>query len=135
MYSTQHSKNHPTSEKLFGVIVAPIYIISLILNFRLFGREVDGYLVLRDALNSYVRTQGSAIVINPEKDSTMVAELLQFKGKLDSVLATCFENNRSLIDTVHDAFKTFINLRKNRPAELIAKYVDHLMKSGNKGMI
>ena len=107
------------------------YLIEII--YRLFGREVEGYNVLRESLNNHVRTQGSAIVINPEKDSTMVAELLQFKGKLDSVLSKCFENNRNLIDTVHDAFKIFINLRKNRPAELIAKYVDHLMKSGNKG--
>ena len=63
----------------------------------------------------------------------MVAELLEFKLKLDAVLFDCFENNRSLTDTVQDAFKYFINVRKNRPAELIAKYVDHLMKSGNKG--
>jgi len=83
----------------------------------------------------YVRTQGSAIVVNPEKDSTMVTELLEFKTRLDVVLFDCFENNRALIDTVQDAFKYFINVRKNRPAELIAKYVDHLMKSGNKGNI
>ena len=63
----------------------------------------------------------------------MVSELLIFKSFVDAILFTCFENNRALIDTVQDAFKYFINVRKNRPAELIAKYVDHIMKSGNKG--
>lgn len=32
-----------------------------------------------------------------------------------------------------DAFESFINLRQNKPAELIAKHVDSLLRSGNKG--
>ena len=63
----------------------------------------------------------------------MVLELLEFKLKIDKVMKWCFESNREITDSVHDAFKHFINIRKNRPAELIAKYVDYLMKSGNKG--
>ena len=80
-----------------------------------------------------MKHQGSAIVVNPEKDSTMVNELLEFKQKIDEIMKKCFENNRILGDAVHDAFKYFINIRKNRPAELIAKHVDQMMRSGNKG--
>ena len=104
--------------------------------FRLFSNEgIDGFNALKNELAQWVKHQGSAIVVNPEKDSTMVNELLEFKQKIDEIMKKCFENNRVLGDAVHDAFKYFINIRKNRPAELIAKHVDQMMRSGNKGTV
>jgi len=104
--------------------------------FRLFSNEgIDGFNALKNELAQWVKHQGSAIVVNPEKDSTMVNELLDFKQKIDEIMKKCFENNRVLGDAVHDAFKYFINIRKNRPAELIAKHVDQMMRSGNKGTV
>lgn len=101
--------------------------------YKLFTNEgTSGYNALKNELAQWVKHQGSAIVVNPEKDSTMVSELLEFKLKIDRVMKKCFENNRVLGDAVHDAFKYFINIRKNRPAELIAKHVDKMMRSGNK---
>jgi len=103
---------------------------------RLFSNEgIDGFNALKNELAQWVKHQGSAIVVNPEKDSTMVNELLEFKQKIDEIMKKCFENNRVLGDAVHDAFKYFINIRKNRPAELIAKHVDQMMRSGNKGTV
>ena len=101
--------------------------------FRLFGNEVNGYQALKEELSVWIKHHGSAIVLTPEKDSTMVTELLEFKEKIDQIMKKCFDNNRVLTDAVQDAFKHFINIRKNRPAELIAKYVDQMMRSGNKG--
>ena len=95
---------------------------------------MNGYQALKDELSVWIKHHGSAIVLTPEKDSTMVTELLEFKEKIDNIMKNCFENNRILTDAVQDAFKHFINIRKNRPAELIAKYVDQMMRSGNKGM-
>jgi len=100
--------------------------------YKLFGIDPEGYTTLKNELGQWIKHQGSAIVVNSEKDSTMVLELLEFKLKIDKVMKWCFESNREITDSVHDAFKHFINIRKNRPAELIAKYVDYLMKSGNK---
>lgn len=101
--------------------------------YKLFSNEgIDGFNALKNELTQWVKHQGSAIVVNPEKDSTMVNELLEFKHKIDEITKKCFENNRVLGDAVHDAFKYFINIRKNRPAELIAKHVDQMMRAGNK---
>ena len=78
-----------------------------------------------------MKHQGSAIVVNPEKDSTMVNELLEFKQKIDEIMKKCFENNRVLGDAVHDAFKYFINIRKNilaarHPKKVLILLLSHL---------
>ena len=123
--------NGCTSEYICGI--CDIFDLMLC---RLFSNEgIDGFNALKNELAQWVKHQGSAIVVNPEKDSTMVAELLEFKQKIDEIMKKCFENNRILGDAVHDAFKYFINIRKNRPAELIAKHVDQMMRSGNKGIL
>ena len=126
--------NDCTSEYICGIsdTVSAIFFMFC----RLFSNEgIDGFNALKNELAQWVKHQGSAIVVNPEKDSTMVAELLEFKQKIDEIMKKCFENNRILGDAVHDAFKYFINIRKNRPAELIAKHVDQMMRSGNKGIL
>ena len=123
--------NDCTSEYICGI--CDIFDLMLC---RLFSNEgIDGFNALKNELAQWVKHQGSAIVVNPEKDSTMVAELLEFKQKIDEIMKKCFENNRILGDAVHDAFKYFINIRKNSPAELIAKHVDQMMRSGNKGIL
>ena len=120
-----------TSEYIFTGDISYSFVF-----FRLFSNEgIDGFNALKNELAQWVKHQGSAIVVNPEKDSTMVNELLEFKQKIDEIMKKCFENNRVLGDAVHDAFKYFINIRKNRPAELIAKHVDQMMRSGNKGTV
>lgn len=62
---------------------------------------------------------GSTIVINPEKDKTMVQELLDFKDKVDHVIDVCFLKNEKFVNAMKEAFETFINKRPNKPAELI----------------
>ena len=37
------------------------------------------------------------IVVNPEKDKTMVQELLDFKDKLDLIMTECFKSNSNFI--------------------------------------
>lgn len=65
---------------------------------------------------------GSTIVINPEKDKTMVQELLDFKDKVDHIIDTCFLKNEKFINAMKEAFETFINKRPNKPAELIGMF-------------
>lgn len=58
-------------------------------------------------------------MINPEKDKTMVQELLDFKDKVDHVIDVCFMKNEKFVNAMKEAFETFINKRPNKPAELI----------------
>lgn len=63
------------------------------------------------------------MVINPEKDKTMVQELLDFKDKVDHIIHVCFMKNEKFVNAMKEAFETFINKRTNKPAELIGWYL------------
>ncbi|XP_071950198.1 cullin-4A-like [Antedon mediterranea] len=104
--------------------------ISLL--YSLLNRTKTGLTQLCTHFNAYVKKTGMAIVVNPEKDRTLVQELLDFKEKMDSILEKCFCKNEVFSHSLKDAFETFINKRANKPAELVAKYVDSKLKTGNK---
>lgn len=72
-------------------------------------------------VSSLLQSFGSTIVINPEKDKTMVQELLDFKDKVDSIIDICFMKNEKFVNAMKEAFETFINKRPNKPAELIGQ--------------
>lgn len=96
---------------------------ELKLMYTLVGRVKNGHIELKNKVCEYVKTTGSVMVINPEKDKTMVQELLDFKLKLDIILVECFNSNEAFVVSLKEAFETFINRRQNKPAELIAKFV------------
>lgn len=102
------------------------------LMFTLLGRVKSGQSELCANMANYIKKRGRVIVINPEKDKTMVQELLEFKEKLDKIVNGCFKNNEKFIVAMKDSFESFINTRQNKPAEMIAKYVDSKLKAGNK---
>lgn len=62
----------------------------------------------------------------------MVQDLLDFKDKMDYIVINCFERNEKFLNSLREAFEFFINQRSNKPAELIAKYVDMKLRAGNK---
>lgn len=70
---------------------------------------------------TFIQAFGSTIVINPEKDKTMVQELLDFKDKVDHIIDVCFLKNEKFVNAMKEAFETFINKRPNKPAELIGE--------------
>lgn len=100
--------------------------------YALFGRVKDGHDELCDHFNAYIKKTGRTIVIEPERDKSMVAELLEFKEKLDEVVTVCFQKNDKFLYSLREAFEHFINQRQNKPAELIAKFVDVKLRAGNK---
>jgi hypothetical protein len=61
-------------------------------------------------------------VIDPEKDKTMVQELLDFKDKMDKIVINCFLKRDRFNLSLKEAFEYFINQRVNKPAELIGKF-------------
>ncbi|CAL1540669.1 unnamed protein product [Lymnaea stagnalis] len=111
-------------------------ISDLSLLFKLFNRVKDGLKYLRLEVAAYIKKTGRVIVVNPtndpEKDKDMVQQLLDFKDKIDNVILECFERNDKFINSMKESFEAFINQRQNKPAELIAKYVDSKLRAGNK---
>lgn len=66
---------------------------------------------------------GAAIVDDPERDKTMVQELLQLKSRLDTVICESFQDHERLYDVVRESYESVVNRRQNKPAELIGKEV------------
>eukprot|EP00270_Netrium_digitus_P009725 TRINITY_DN2975_c0_g1_i1.p1 TRINITY_DN2975_c0_g1~~TRINITY_DN2975_c0_g1_i1.p1 ORF type:complete len:809 (+),score=234.88 TRINITY_DN2975_c0_g1_i1:93-2429(+) len=100
--------------------------------YALFSR-VKALEPVRTFLGSYIKSFGQAIVMDEEKDKDMVTSLLDFKARLDQIWEDSFGKNELFGNAVKDAFEHLVNLRQNRPAELIAKYIDGKLKAGNKG--
>ncbi|GFN79945.1 cullin-4a [Plakobranchus ocellatus] len=111
-------------------------ISELTLLSNLFSHVKDGLKLLRQEFAAYIKKTGRLIVVNPsndaEKDRDMVQQLLDFKDKIDNVIAECFGKNEKFINSMKESFESFINQRQNKPAELIAKYVDSKLRAGNK---
>ncbi|XP_022348158.1 cullin-4B-like [Enhydra lutris kenyoni] len=107
-------------------------IEDLSLLYQLFSRVDCGVQVLLQHWIDYIKKFGNGIMTNPVKDKTMVQELLDFKDKIDFIIETSFLKNEKFIVAMKDAFETFINKRPNKPAELLAKYVDSKLRAGNK---
>ncbi|GAB2296895.1 hypothetical protein Dimus_030996 [Dionaea muscipula] len=100
--------------------------------YALFSR-VNALEALRQAIGSYIRRAGQAVILDDEKDKDMVASLLEFKASLDKIWEESFAKNEAFCNTIKDSFEHLINLRQNRPAELIAKFLDEKLRAGNKG--
>ncbi|KAJ5049295.1 Cullin-4A [Penicillium chrysogenum] len=102
----------------------------------------DLTLELKPAFKKYVIEEGEAIVFDQERETDMVVHLLQFKQKVDDIWTSAFESNEELGDAVREAFGAFMNRGKKmdstggtdnpKSGEMIAKYVDRLLKGGYK---
>ncbi|KAJ3295095.1 Cullin-4 [Borealophlyctis nickersoniae] len=97
--------------------------------FDLFGR-VGGRDEMRHKFAEYIKKTGTALIMDSSRDATMVEDLLKFKSRLDEILAKSFCSNEGFANSLKESFEHFINSRKNKPAELIAKFVDSKLKSG-----
>jgi cullin-4 len=94
------------------------------------------------AANTYASLQKRVqdIVKDPSKDDQMVDRLLEFKSFTDTVLSEAFvdpsanQTNQEYAYALIDAFAKGFKTRRNKPAELIAKHVDRLMRHGQRGM-
>lgn len=95
---------------------------------------------LKGAFSAYIVEEGTSIVFDEEKDAEMVARLLDFKKQLDNIWNESFRRNEDLGHTLREAFETFMNKGKRsdstggtdnpKTGEMIAKYVDRLLRGG-----
>lgn len=99
---------------------------------------------LKSAFGNYIVEEGSGIVFDEARESEMVTRLLEFKQQLDNAWANSFHRDEELGHTLRESFETFINRGKKTQAswgtdnpktgEMIAKYVDMLLKGGLKAL-
>ncbi|KAF9163323.1 Cullin-4B [Actinomortierella ambigua] len=83
---------------------------------------------------SYVKKAGKDIVTDPSKDEQMVENMLTFKQKIDEVVSKCFHSSEMFLNVLKECFETFINTRQNKPAELVAKYLDIRLRNTKKDL-
>ncbi|KAJ3669963.1 hypothetical protein LUZ60_010287 [Juncus effusus] len=120
-------------EKGFTMLMEAKRVPDLQRLYSLFNR-VNALESLRQALSSYIRGIGQGVITDEEKDRDLVPFLLEFKSSLDTIWERSFVKNEAFGNAVKDSFEHLINLRQNRPAELIAKFLDEKLRAGNKGI-
>jgi cullin 4 len=83
---------------------------------------------------AYVKRVGLGIVMDKEKDAQMVTSLLALKAQLDEFVVESFGGSEMFSNAINYAFESFVNARENKPAELIAKFLDGILRTGNKAL-
>ncbi|KAJ2556623.1 hypothetical protein EV175_001883 [Coemansia sp. RSA 1933] len=87
---------------------------------------------LRRHWATYVKKTGMRMVQAPEIDVSLVSTLVEFKRKLDGILHGPFQKHTRLANAQRKAFEEFVNSRRNKPIQLLAKYVDQCMRPNSK---
>lgn len=100
--------------------------------YQLFSRVHNGREALCSAFSSFVKKTGGAVVSDVERDKTMIEDLLGLKEKVDLLVVRSFEDEPMFVRAVKDGFEHAVNRRQNKPAELLAKFLDSQLRSGNK---
>eukprot|EP01090_Pellita_catalonica_P012197 TRINITY_DN2593_c0_g1_i5.p1 TRINITY_DN2593_c0_g1~~TRINITY_DN2593_c0_g1_i5.p1 ORF type:complete len:729 (-),score=101.89 TRINITY_DN2593_c0_g1_i5:541-2727(-) len=77
----------------------------------------------------YIKTTGCSIVTDKERDNEMVVRLLAFRKKLEGLLENACKLNESFASAMKRAYEYFLNVRENRPAELIAKFLNAKLRT------
>lgn len=95
--------------------------------FSLF-RRIGCEDALREAYNGYVRRHGEECISDTARDKDMVSDLLVFQQRMEDTLNFSFENVDRFRYTLKSSFEYFINVRQNKPAEYIARFVDKKLK-------
>ena len=99
---------------------------------------------MRPPFETYISQTGATIVFDEAREQEMVTRLLEFKRKLDIVWEQSFQKHSGLGHSLRESFESFINKSKRsnmtwgtdnpKPGEMIAKYVDAILKGGTKAI-
>lgn len=98
---------------------------------------------LRPAFQKWVDTTGTSVVFADESDD-MIVHLLSLKRRLDYIWKEAFQRDESIGHGLRESFATFMNKTKKgksthgtdntKVGEMIAKYVDQLLRGGAKAI-
>ncbi|KAJ9637703.1 hypothetical protein H2199_007194 [Coniosporium tulheliwenetii] len=99
---------------------------------------------LREPFVKWIDDTGTAIVFDDKEQEQMVIKLLTLKRQLDTIWRVSFHRNTELGHALRETFEAFINKTKkgaatwntdnSKPGEMIAKYVDMLLRGGAKAI-
>lgn len=121
-------------EKGFDDLMESRDIEGLSLLYKLFN-SIQALDAVRNRFGDYIKRTGTAIVNDPNKDGKMIEDVLAFKDKLHAILENSFANCPDFQQKLKDSFEDFLAIRKDKSAELLAKYVDTLLSSkSNSGI-
>ncbi|KAJ1652740.1 Cullin-4A [Dispira simplex] len=101
--------------------------------YRLLAR-VHHLTQLRAAVGKYIENTGRAIVCAMDQDDTMVERLIQLKQQQDRVMAQCFRGDEQFLETFRSSFEHLMNARPAKPSQLLARYIDHVLRSAGKNI-
>ncbi|KAF3903499.1 Cullin-4A [Dactylellina cionopaga] len=115
---------------------------SLGLIYSVINRVDDAGSKLKPIWSKYIKDQGTAIVTDFERATEMVPRLLALKLSLETILKTSFDKDTDLGHALRGSFETFINEQRkgagyknnSKPSEMIAKYMDLLLREGIKAI-
>eukprot|EP00298_Acanthocystis_sp_HF-20_P015237 c21068_g1_i3.p1 GENE.c21068_g1_i3~~c21068_g1_i3.p1 ORF type:complete len:620 (+),score=166.68 c21068_g1_i3:532-2391(+) len=88
---------------------------------------------LINALKSYVKKIGSVIVNTSDAEKSPIQDLLDFRLKHDNIILNCFQHDNDFIQGVKESWEYVMNFR-SETSELLAKYVDSKLRTGEKGL-
>jgi len=88
---------------------------------------------IKTALNRFVMHAGKEIVNAEGKDASMVSSLVSLRARVEGLVQNAFGGGEIVSRAVRDALEAVVNSRQNKTGELIAKYVDGVLKTGHKG--
>lgn len=99
---------------------------------------------LRPGFVKWIEDEGTAIVFNEKDQDSMVIHLLTLKRQLDTYWKASFHRDTELGHGLREAFELFMNKTKktnaswgtdnSKTGEMIAKYVDMLLRGGAKAI-
>ncbi|KAK4997717.1 hypothetical protein LTR66_002914 [Elasticomyces elasticus] len=99
---------------------------------------------LRPAFETWINNTGTNIIFDEQGQDQMVVRLLGLKRRLDNIWRVSFHRNEDLGHGLRESFEAFINKTKkgsathgtdnSKPGEMIAKYVDQLLRGGAKAI-
>lgn len=99
---------------------------------------------LKRSFAKWVEHRGTTIIFDDKAQDEMVVRLLSLKRRLDHTWNRCFQRDPELGHGLREAFETFMNKTKkgestwgtdnSKTGEMIAKYVDMLLRGGSKAI-
>lgn len=117
-------------EKGFKELVEQNRVTELKKLFLLFER-VKREDEVKVAFEGFVFTKGVVVMQETEAES-LVDVLLEMKAKLDRIQSESFKDNYGLKYAAQKAWERFLNIDPNKPAKLIAEYLDDRMKKSSR---
>jgi cullin-4 len=128
--------------KLVGHVLKSSDFVSLQILYRLLERVALVGEILKPAWAAYINDEGLKIINDEQLTNDMIPRLLDFKNGLESIWSGPWNVNKPLGYVLRESFSAFINEGSDgngsrggaRTAEMLAKYLDILLRQGVRGL-